>query len=163
MKHLILTLSTLLLTTQVQALTCEGESTDDSPGSIIGFNLEADAGISRKTGQIVLNNVTVKVHHTINEAVGSEGYETETGTGKELRSDLNYSPRVHIDAKRIDLSKLKSFHPVTGKALNVFLPSDTCQLDLIIPQDWTHMESFSAPVMIHCDQSGGRIDVECYP
>lgn len=163
MKHFILTLATLLATIQASALTCEGESTDDSPGSIIGINLEADAGISRKTGQIVLNNVTVEVHHTINEAVGSEGYETETGTGKELRSDLNYKPRVHDGAKRIDLSQLKSVHPVTGRKLNVFLPSDTCKLELIVPQDWTHTESFTAPVMVHCDQSGGRIDVECYP
>jgi hypothetical protein len=104
----------------------------------------------RKTGQIVLENVT---------AVVKSNDETETGKGKVLRSDLNYVPRKYVDHRRIVLTNLKSTTDTSLKGR--FYPADQCEIQVMIPVTWADGEGFTAPTLVHCDQSGGVTNLEC--
>ena len=80
----------------------------------------------------------------------------ETGRIDYLSADKSYKPRKYKNHMRFDLSKLTD-----TKSFGRFLPMDTCTLNFLVPEDGLSKKSFTAPMIINCDQNGGTISLKC--
>ncbi|RYZ71708.1 MAG: hypothetical protein EOP09_04265 [Proteobacteria bacterium] len=79
-----------------------------------------------------------------------------TGRSAELDRDEKYVPRKYVNHDRYNLENLTETEKF-GK----FYPADTCNLELLIPKDIRTVVREGAPLLIHCDQSGGAITLKC--
>ncbi len=94
----------------------------------------------------------------------NDAQETEVGKKDYLGADENYNPTRYKDHSRFDLSKMTD-----TKSFGSFHPSDSCRLQVLVPnkvfakapKKGTKKVSFTAPVVIGCDQGGGTIRLDC--
>lgn len=130
-------------------LTCTGNLNSQKypPGSISKIEVKGEL-----IGDLIKNAMA---QVTFIEYTGET--VVSTGRASELDSDANYKPRKYLNHIRFDLGKLTD-----AKDFSQFWPSDTCQIELLIPKNAIYnTSSFKAPTQIHCDQSGGVTTLNC--
>lgn len=79
-----------------------------------------------------------------------------TGRAPYLEADEKYVPRKYKKHTRFNFSNL-----VDTKTFGKFYPMDQCKLSFLMPNNGLSRESFTAPMIINCDQGGGTISLEC--
>jgi hypothetical protein len=154
MKTLLTTLATTTLisslsmaaTTSVQKLECSGDISHSQIGNIKTIQVTAEALLGDW-----LKNVTVNV-----QTDEYDGSHFVTGRRAQMDSDEKYKPRKYLNHLRYNLRELTNVQDFSE-----FLPGDICEIQLMIPQDASKLQSFSAPVVINCDQSGGSVALDC--
>ncbi|MBC7372178.1 MAG: hypothetical protein H7326_11465 [Bdellovibrionaceae bacterium] len=80
----------------------------------------------------------------------------QTGRAAELDPDEKYAPRKYANHNRFNLDALTE-----TKNFAKFYPADSCRLELLVPQDVQKAVTDGAPLLIHCDQSGGVVNLKC--
>jgi hypothetical protein len=132
----------------VKSLNCTGDLSkfNYSPGDIQTISLKASLITDWMKDVTVV--VTAKDYENRNEVT--------VGRALELESDRNYKPIKNADHIRFDLTKLTEV-----KKFGRFYPSDSCQIQVMIPKNAMGLTSFNAPTQIHCDQSGGVATLKC--
>ncbi len=150
MKRLILIFATLTLGTFAQAsnLECVNRGRATAPSqSDISFK----AQIASPTQ---LRNIVV-----ISKGANG-GTSDSVGTARQNVCDAssNYNPRKFVDANQFVLELKNDKKNQWGTAV------DECQFILMIPKTITYFQPgvhFTIPMLVHCDQSGGREDLNC--
>lgn len=88
--------------------------------------------------------------------IATDKTEQTVGRAADLNRDQNYAPRKYVGHDRFDLSKLTD-----TKDFSRFNPWDQCALHLLLPADENMTAQFKTPILIHCDQSGGKMMASC--
>lgn len=127
-------------------LECSADISHAEIGNLTTIQLTAEALIGDW-----MKNVTVTV-----QTDEYNGPQIATGRRAQLDSDAKYKPRKYLNHLRYNLSALTNVQDFSE-----FLPGDTCEMLLMLPQNASELQNFSAPVVIHCDQSGGSVNLDC--
>jgi hypothetical protein len=154
MKNVLLFAAILLLQVQAKAsLSCEAKVKENQMlGGIVTMKLVAGSiSTDEKTDQVVLKNVTVDVKEE------SDSYSAKAST---LTSDLNYKPKKYANHHRVMLTEMTPTSK-QDNSMNGFYPSDLCEIQVLIPDSYKDGEGFKAPTIVHCDQSGGVVTMDC--
>ncbi len=80
----------------------------------------------------------------------------EEGRRASLRHDENYSPRKYADYYRLKLTNL-----VSPTDFDDYYPGDSCRVNVLLPKNVMEQTLFETPAFFHCDQSGGKVMLEC--
>lgn len=156
MKFGIILSAVLLLQMQAQAaLECEIKEPRNKAFASIQIKVEAEDIRKDSRGNLVLSDVVATVK---SKGYGS-GPTKEVGYGKTLKSNVSYKPRKYKNHWRLELSDLDMVG-YQNKVVD-FTPLDTCVLELLIPDTFMDGEGFDAPLLLHCDQSGGSTTLDC--
>jgi hypothetical protein len=132
--------------TPVEELTCSVKiDGDDAPGGMSAVELKAE-WLEDWMADVIVTAVTE----------GLDGNVTETGRAANLDQIDNSRARKYIDFMKFDLGQLTEVTKF-GK----YLPGDSCRMSLFIPKKIKSHDSFKAPMVINCDQSGGTVTMKC--
>lgn len=99
-----------------------------------------------------MKHVTVT---TVDENYKGEDVTT-VGRTAQLESDRDYKPRKYKNHIRYQLRQLTDTSDFSR-----FYPGDQCAMELIVPEKADKLATFKAPLIIHCDQSGGTTTLLC--
>jgi hypothetical protein len=129
----------------VPVLSCQGRW-PDAPNGVTAMEFTgAFVGDWIKDAIISVHSVDYKNENLV-----------ETGRAAQLDSDDKYQPRKYAGHLRFDLSRLTDV-----KDFSQFAPMDQCQIQIMIPENAAALGSFTAPVLLHCDQTGGAMNLQC--
>jgi hypothetical protein len=99
----------------------------------------------------------------IKDAVATVQYEdydkqvtVVAGRAKELNSDEKYQPSKYLNHDRYNLASLTDI-----ESFGNFLPMNDCQMDFVVPKNARETPRFKAVVIMHCEQSGGSMTLQC--
>lgn len=148
----ILSLSALSLATSALASEkYEKISCVNRPGAALALKIEAKTISISKQNEGAMWGVTAT-------ATGEFAGEQTTWIGRKDAIDVDaaYKPKKYKNHSRFDLSKL-----VDTRDFGRYLPSDSCVLNFLVPNDVNSRETVEAPVVINCDQGGGTQTLDC--
>jgi hypothetical protein len=78
-----------------------------------------------------------------------------TGRAAQLVKDENYNPRKYVGYQRFDLSRLTE-----TEKFGSFTP-EGCSIYMMIPENASELQNYTAALTIQCDQSGGKATLRC--
>lgn len=81
---------------------------------------------------------------------------TQVGRAAQWESDRTYKPRKYKDHVRYNTTQL------TDTAdFSKYYPGDMCEIQVMVPENYPRPGKFKAPMLFHCDQSGGKAELDC--
>jgi hypothetical protein len=156
MKTLIrlLTIATVSTSISISAsaltLECENRGRNDSP-SQSDMTLVAQV----KSEKML---TSIKMTSTVSGLLSGNPDEYTEGFQNVAVANPNYKPRKFTESNQFTLDlKVAKGSPFGN-------PLSECQLIVMLPKNLrslTNKVSFNVPMLVHCDQSGGREDLTC--
>lgn len=152
MKKLILSLSLLAVTSaNASVIECKNRGRADVPSS---SDLTLSAEVVSST---VLKNVRIK---TVQDSLGGIDDKARVGHASQstAKATANYNPRKFVNSNQFVLQ------PRSSKKNHFGVAVEECQFVLMVPKTITKAsrgDRLTIPMLVHCDQSGGREDLAC--
>lgn len=162
-------LSTLAMTTLAASFSMAASSSSMA-ASLVPHKLECAGQITNNDQSSIGNLSSIALTATVQSAYGlkdvtatikstdyNDKEEVTVARRNSLTKDANYKPTKYKGSARYNLDKL-----ITTTDFADLSPGDECQILLMLPEVTPAKgTSFAAPVVIHCDQSGGSVTIQC--